>query len=35
MSYFDDEPPRHLDIGSLTKGENFSIKKIFYNKYNS
>ena len=25
MSFFDNDPPKHLDIGSLTEGKNFNI----------
>jgi len=25
MSFFDNDPPKHLDIGSLTEGKDFNI----------
>ena len=25
MSIYDNDPPKHLDVGSLTKGKNFNI----------
>ena len=39
MSYIDNDPPKQLDIGSLTKGKNFNIytsegkSKYKYNLY--
>lgn len=26
MSFFDNDPPKHLDIGSITRGKNFNIQ---------